>query len=193
MPGPAPKRADERSARAKTPAKTSIDVEVLPACTDPAIVPAPPPGLPADVAGEWAALWASPIAATIATTDLPALRRLYRLRSQHHQLLELAGEALLSLGSQGQVVLHPALKAAKELEPAICALEDRFGLSLRARQSLGIRMGALADVAKRHPDLVGTPQEDQPRADPRVAVAPAAAPKPRRHRGRLDGGEPPPQ
>lgn len=192
MPGPAPKRDADRSAKAKAPAKTTIDVEVLPALAG-ASAPAPPSGLPAEVVAEWDDLWASPLAATIATTDLPALRRLFSLRARHALLL--AGvdtDDMLTVGSKGQLVLHPSLGAAKELEPAICALEDRFGLSVRARQSLGIRMGALADVAKRHPELAA-PQEDRPRADPRVADAAPAPAQPRRRGRRLDGGEPPPQ
>lgn len=170
MPGPPPKRHSLRDKEGRTTVKASVDVEVIPAHVTGAAVPAPPPGLPPEIAAEWDALWSSAIATTVATTDLPALRRLYKWRGTQHELRQLAGdEGLMGEGHGGQDVLHPALKAAKDLEPAICALEDRFGLSLRARQSLGIRMGALADVAERHPDLLSSPS---PQAGPRARVDP---------------------
>src|SRR5260370_25168112 len=45
------------------------------------------------------------------------------------------------LGSQGQPVQNPAFGEAMTLEKAIVTLEDRLGLSPKARATLGLKLG----------------------------------------------------
>jgi hypothetical protein len=44
-------------------------------------------------------------------------------------------------GSQGQLVANPAFDEAMKLERAIVALEDRYGISLKALANLGVSVG----------------------------------------------------
>jgi hypothetical protein len=44
-------------------------------------------------------------------------------------------------GSQGQPVANPAFDEAMKLERAIVALEDRYGVSLKAFANLGVAVG----------------------------------------------------
>jgi hypothetical protein len=186
LPGPPPAQDDERSAKAKTPKKAPIDVVVSPAGLDG--TPAPPPGLSAALLEDWATFWSGPLSLVVSTAELPALRRLYELRCRYDELIALAfaggddgpesAPPGLAYGSQGQLVEHPALKAALALERSIAPLEDRFGLTTKARQNMGIRIGQLADAAKRHPELLDD-EEPPHRADPRLAHAIPAASQPR--------------
>lgn len=190
MPGPAPSPDDERTRR-NAPTKTVIDVVVHPA-VEAGVVPDAPANLRTALRTDWRDLWLSPVAALITDTDLPALRRLWELRELHAQYLdELGGGNLFAAGSQGQTVANPALAAAMSIEKSITALEDRFALTLKARQNAGLRMGALADVARRHPEL--TDKEPTARADPRFTDAQPSAPDPRAVGGGLDGSEPRPR
>lgn len=165
MSGPAPSRDRTRRAR---PSKAIVNVTVEPAAAE-GVVPAPPPHLPMDLADEWTHLWMSPLAEAIAVTDLPSLRRLFQLRAAHAELLERAArEDYLADGSKDQQVVHPALKAAMSIESAITALEDRFGLTVKARQSIGIAMGDLAEAERKVAQRAAEKEQTQ-RADPRVA------------------------
>lgn len=47
-------------------------------------------------------------------------------------------------GSMGQLTLNPLLKYAESLQKEIRALEDRFGMSPKARMALGIAFGEAA-------------------------------------------------
>lgn len=177
MPGPAPK-PDSHRARRNAPTKAVVAVVVPPARPDGDPPPGPPPGLTLELEVQWYELWDSPLAHTISDTDRPALRRLFTLRAQQAVLFEKAAEAgYLAEGSTGQETAHPALKAALSIESAIVALEDRFGLTTKSRQAIGIGIGQLADAAKRHPEVFR--QEETPRADPRLADPRTAPPDPR--------------
>jgi hypothetical protein len=138
-----------------------------------------------DLRAGWDELWLSPLAQLIASTDMPALRRLWSLRERQAQYLDELDSSLFDEGSNGQTVANPALAAAMQLEKAIAALEDRFAQTVKARQNTGIRMGALADVARRHPELLT--KEPTARADPRFPDADAGAADPRPVGGGLDG------
>lgn len=176
--GPAPRPQDEktRPGSTSTATKAVLDVEVLPALVDPDQPPAVPDGLDYELADDWTEFWRSPLARGVATTDMPALRRLYRLRSLQVELFQTAElNNFVSIGSTGQEVAHPAMKAANDLEPKITALEDRFGLSPKARQNMGIRMGQLADAAAKVAKAAQAAQETTPRADPRLTDTGSAA------------------
>lgn len=189
MPGPPPAPDDQR-ARRNAPTKAVLDVVVQPAVA-PGVVPDHPAGMRRALQDDWRDLWLSPVAALVTDTDLPALRRLWQLRELHAQYLDALDGDLFAEGSQGQTVANPALAAAMSLEKSIASLEDRFALSLKARQNAGLRMGALADVARRHPELMD--KEPTARADPRFPDAEPAAADARPVGGGLDGSEPRPR
>jgi P27 family predicted phage terminase small subunit len=89
----------------------------------------------------WITFWRSPLAEHVIDTDATALRRLFRMYEQRERYLEQANEETLSLGSTGQIVLHPLVKEVDALDAKILALEDRFGLSPMARLKLQVTLG----------------------------------------------------
>lgn len=168
MSGPPPAPDSER-VRNATPRKTVLDVEVLPALSDPNQPPTHPDGFDGELIEDWQEFWRSPLATNVATTDMPAIKRLYRLRGLQIELFQKAEQdGFVAIGSTGQEIAHPCMKAAQDLEPKITALEDRFGLSPKARQNMGIRMGQLADAAAKVAKAAQAAQETTPRADPRL-------------------------
>lgn len=132
MPKPA-----ERRQRRNRPALVSLPT----VGTTPSFAPDPPSGLLVTSAAAWSALWASPVASTYLPSDLSALRRLFELLDERERAFEVARDARLTEGSKGQPVLNPLLGYVAELASEIRALEDRFGLSPRARMQLGIAFG----------------------------------------------------
>jgi P27 family predicted phage terminase small subunit len=75
-------------------------------------------------------------------SDLPALERLFRL----YDHLERSNTAVkktghMVTGSQGQAVLNPLLRHIQQTQTEARQLEDRFGLSPRARLSLNVTPG----------------------------------------------------
>ena len=72
-------------------------------------------------------------------------------------------------GSQGQPVLNPALRAVTAFDTSILALEDRLGLTPRARLQLGIQLNeAVRSLAELNRTL--QEEEDGTDADPRADV-----------------------
>jgi P27 family predicted phage terminase small subunit len=156
MPGPAPKRPENRS----RPPRRSL-LTVLEPTKPRTAKPKAPDGLSAAVRGSWDTFWASPLAEHTIATDVAALERLFRFYEQRERYLDLASEDTLSLGSTGQIVLHPLIKEVDALDAKILALEDRFGLSPMSRLKLQVTLGdaskSLAEVnaalaAKQRPE-----------------------------------------
>jgi len=134
MPGPLPKPAHRRQ-RQNRPALVSMP-------TRPSLTPEPPDGLLAASRAAWDALWQSPVAVTYLPSDLPALRRLFALTDERERAFRVARKAgRLSEGHKGQPVLNPALRYVGDLDAEIRQLEDRFGLTPRARMQLGVAFG----------------------------------------------------
>ena len=130
--------------------------------------PEPPDGLLQETLDRWTAFWDSPVAALIdRTSDLPALHRLFELYDDATRYRMQIREAAMVRGSKGQWVRNPFVKDLKDTNSAILALEDRFGLSPRARLSLNL---SLVGAAKTYADLnenlgVGDYDDDDPRFD----------------------------
>jgi P27 family predicted phage terminase small subunit len=136
MPGPAPKPEHLRQGHRKRPALTVSGPSV------PVDVPAPPSGLLKVTSARWDAFWRSPVAAAAdPVTDLPAVERLFRAYDE----VERAGRAFrkgrIVQGSTGQPVLNPLSRYIAQLTSEITGLEDRLGLTPKARLALGIQMG----------------------------------------------------
>lgn len=182
-PGPPP---DPNKSGRHLTKKAVVDVQVVQARLPGQPIPDPPAGMTRALVDEWVDLWESPLAETLAITDLPPLRRLWTQKWMLEQYVASLGEPIAraladdddakndapwgySFGSQGQLVKHPGLEAILALEKSIVAGEDRFGLSVKARQSIGIRMGALVDAKKKVDEAKAEANEEKrsERADPR--------------------------
>ncbi|MDQ3380557.1 MAG: hypothetical protein M3546_09575 [Actinomycetota bacterium] len=102
----------------------------------------PPRGLLAATRQAWEGFWASEVATAVdASSDMPAIVRLFTLLDERERALRIYRRARLVSGSQGQPVLSPAFKAIAVLDSEIRQLEDRFGLTPRARAALGLTIG----------------------------------------------------
>jgi len=91
----------------------------------------------------WNEFFSSQVASQVDVSDRGALRRLFRLYDEIDRLWE-AVEATGRVveGSQGQPRPNPLYKQVSEFQAEARQLEDRFGLSPRARLQLGIALGA---------------------------------------------------
>lgn len=112
------------------------------------VVPITPPPPPAPLRGwrkatrdAWVSYWRSEVSAAAQDVDLPSLRRLFTMLDVQAQCwARYAAEPYVD-GSKGQPVSNPALDDALKLERAVVALEDRLGLSPKARANLAISIG----------------------------------------------------
>jgi P27 family predicted phage terminase small subunit len=96
----------------------------------------------------WVSFWGSSIAGvTERDTDLPALTRLFGYYDELERSTRALRQQRFVEGSQGQPRLNPAAKYIGELEGSIRQLEDRFGLTPKARLGLGV------DFANAHRSL----------------------------------------
>jgi hypothetical protein len=93
--------------------------------------PLPDDGWLPEVAEAWHEFMSSPLAGpkVFKSTDLPALRRLFRYRDRLlHASLQFE-EQPTTTGSMGQDVLSPWAAEIHRIEAEIQKLEDRFGLT----------------------------------------------------------------
>ena len=117
----------------------------------------------------WQSLWASPLASAFLASDLPALGRLFELRDERVRASRVARRDRVVPGSKGQPVLSPMVGYVATLDAEIRNLEDRFGLTPRARLQLGVTFGeahrSLADV---NASFLEDDRHDDDREDPRL-------------------------
>lgn len=166
--GPIPKDPLRRQ-RAKTHRPASLEV-VKPAhdvAATPDGVPPPPEGVAERTAAQWAGFWGSPVAKLVdPVSDLPALERLFLLYDDCLQFRESIRKHPMVEGSQGQLVRNPFVKDLKDAQAEIRQLEDRFGLSPRARLGLNLTLGTTAKtLADLNADFTGVSGDDDPRYD----------------------------
>ena len=107
----------------------------------------------AEIRDWWQAFWTSDLVAVVgADTDIPAVRRLATLMDLRERALRAAQEEMMVVGSTGQWVENPLAKAMSRYDVEIRNLEDRFGLTPRARLNLGVQLGqarkSLEDLMK---------------------------------------------
>ena len=147
MTGPAPKSADRRQ-RPKRGNAHRVTVS-SPALPD--ILPKPPAGLLKSTQAEWAGYWSSAVSAAVdLSSDRPAIDRLFSLYDERRRAFNAYKKNRMVRGSQGQPVLNPMFRAMALMDTEIRALEDRVGLTPKARAMLGI---ALGDAKKSLSDL----------------------------------------
>ena len=105
--------------------------------------PAPVPPVPATLgdlgAKLWHEVWTAGGAAYNVQTDVYIVARYCDLHERRRDLNRLVdSEGFTTDGSQGQTIMHPALRALDTTEKELRALEDRLGLNPEARARLGI-------------------------------------------------------
>lgn len=163
--GPAPKDPEDRQRR-NAPKALSV---VAPGVEGGLEVPRPPAGLLKGTRDRWAAYWESPVARLAdPVSDLTALERLFRLYDDiERSHVTVREQGHMVKGSQGQAVMNPLLRHMQSVMAEVRQLEDRFGLSPRARLSLNVTLG---EAAKSLADLNseftgGGDDDDDPRFD----------------------------
>ena len=161
MTGPTPKAADRRQRRNKRNGlklvSDSVDIQI----------PDPPRRLLKVTRDQWNAYWASPLAGAVEVgTDLPTIRRLFTLRDERERAYRGYRKARLVKGSQGQDVLNPLARQMSAMDTEIRQLEDRLGLTPKARAQLGIRIGQ----GRRTLDDLNQELESDSEEDPRPGV-----------------------
>ncbi len=113
----------------------------------------PEPDAPEDLSeletGRWHEFWTSPQASHVTVALIPALMRLFELRSLRERFLEVGLVEPVTEGSTGQLVVHPLIKQADVLTTQILALEDRFGLSSKASTALAGEFDDATNAAAR--------------------------------------------
>jgi len=120
----------------------------------------------AEIREWWQAFWSSDLVAVVgADTDIPAVRRLATLLDLRERALRAAQENMMIVGSTGQMVENPLAKAMSRYDVEIRNLEDRFGLTPRARLNLGVQLG---QARKSLEDMMKVTRDDDEDAGPGV-------------------------
>jgi len=114
-------------------------VDVGPVSSPVPVQPEPDPEWGVGTLERWADFWASPLSGQVEASDYGALRRLFWLYDEIERLIGAVGRTgRVVAGSQGQPRANPLYKQVSEFQAECRQLEDRFGLSPKARLALGI-------------------------------------------------------
>jgi P27 family predicted phage terminase small subunit len=150
----------------------------------------PPPPLPAKLSGvtplaatkeAWQRLWESPVARVLdRTSDLGAVIRWAELLDERERAMRAFRKSRLVSGSMGQPTLNPLWQVIASIDKELRQLEDRIGLTPKARLQLGI---TLAEAGRSIEDLNRMLDEETdadvdegtPEADPRLRVIDATS------------------
>lgn len=136
----------------------------------PVVVPPAPAGLLKTTRARWDELWGSPMAAALQlAADRSAIERLFVLYDELERATRMYRKARMVKGSMGQPVLNPAAKLMTQLGAEVRQLEDRFGLTPKARVNMGApaaesQFGSLDDLVRA--------AADDDAGDPRLTVVP---------------------
>lgn len=157
------------AARQRRNTPRSLELVAQAANVVPIKAPAPPGGLLKRTVERWNAFWTSPVAALVdRTSDMPALERLFELYDDCARFRSAIRKDPMVVGSQGQMVRNPFVKDLKDTQAEVRQLEDRFGLSPRARLGLNLTLGNTAKtLADLNADFAGGGGDDD---DPRFDV-----------------------
>lgn len=140
----------------------------------PVKVPAAPAGLLKITRDRWAEFWTSPVAGLAdRVSDRPALERLFGLYDDLERCARVVRKTgHMVEGSKGQLVMNPLLRHMQTQAAEIRQLEDRFGLSPRARLGLNFTLGqtakTLADLNSEFGEGGEGDEDDDPRLDDAV-------------------------
>jgi P27 family predicted phage terminase small subunit len=124
-----------------------------------------PEGLLISTQGLWRKFWKSALAGAMEPeSDTGAIVRLFTLYDERERAFRAYRRKRLIEGSQGQMVLNPMARAMSVFDAEIRQLEDRLGLTPRARLQLGIQLG---EAAKSLQELNRMLDDDHEDSDPR--------------------------
>ena len=104
-------------------------------------LPVPPVPVHLEAVGQevWHAVWAAGGDAYSPKTDAYVIERYAALHDRRNKLQGMIdADGLTSVGSQGQIVLHPAARLIGDVEKQMSSLEDKLGLNPESRLRLGI-------------------------------------------------------
>ena len=140
MPGPGPKNSERRQRANRAP---SLHVVVG---GGPKVVAPPPQKHWLQQTREaWAAYWSSDLAQVIdPATDGPAVLRLFTLHDERERAYRGYRKKRVVTGSRRQQVTNPLARVMIALDAEVRQLEDRLGLTPRARLQLGVTYGEAA-------------------------------------------------
>ena len=87
----------------------------------------------------WFATWAAGGDSYSPVTDAHVIERYAALHDRRQELMDmLKDEGMVTVGSTGQQVLHPAARFIAETEKMMSGLEDKLGMNPESRLRLGI-------------------------------------------------------
>jgi P27 family predicted phage terminase small subunit len=122
----------------KRQGRGTVDVGLVPS-SGVGLVPDPDPTWAEGTLERWGEFWGSPLSQQVEASDYGALRRLFWLYDEIERLIVALGKTgRVVVGSQGQPRANPLYKQVSEFQAECRQLEDRFGLSPKARLALGI-------------------------------------------------------
>lgn len=164
--GPPPKPADQRQRRN---ASTSTALVL----SDGTLRPEAPPNLLRIIRERWDIYWRSELARAVRDVHIPVVERLFSLYDERERAYRAVRKhGRVTLGSQNQMVPHPALKYIATCDAEIRQLEDRLGLSPRAMAQLGADFAAakksLDDLSR---SMESDDTDDTDDSDPRLQLA----------------------
>lgn len=141
------------------------------AVTDTPPMPVHPLGYEWNQAGidAWTALWASKAAGAIHDGHAPGVMRYVELADQRLRLLEQVAEVgalVAGYRGEGHFVKNPLLVEVARIDKDLLALEDRFGMSLKAELGLGLSAAKTA-ATKGQADARRQAAEAKAQVDPR--------------------------
>lgn len=124
----------------------------------------------------WGRLWASSVAQVMdPTSDREALVRWASLLDERERAFRAYRRKRLVEGSQGQPVVNPLWGVVAKCDAELRALEDRIGLSPKARLQLGITFAEAATSLDELNAFMDGEDANEPVADPRLGVIEADA------------------
>lgn len=155
MPGPPPKRAEDRQGRHRA------DLGIVRASDS---RPAPPSRMCAAAKDAWEAYWDDVIAGVVRPGDAPLVDRWVRNLDRYHRIMRLADKEPVVEGSTGQQKPNGLYDLAFKIEASIKADEQQLGIGPLNRLRLGVK---IAEGAKSLADLTAEAEggdDDDPRA-----------------------------
>lgn len=120
----------------------------------------------------WDRMWSSDVAGVVdLRSDLETVVRWVSLLDERERAFNAYRRCRMVEGSTGQAVLSPMWAVVKACDVELRALEDRIGLSPKARLQLGITFaeaGKSLDELNRLMEANGDDDDSAPAADPRL-------------------------
>lgn len=170
MPGPKAKHTLHPRAKPRTREFGVVELKQLDA---PPVCPAKLAGVAplAETVQAWDRLWRSNVVSVVdLASDMEAVVRWVSLLDERERAFRAFRRKRVVEGSQGQPTLNPLWKVVSSCDSELRALEDRIGLSPKARLQLGITYGEAVKSLDELNDMFDEEGDDDDNADPRLAA-----------------------